>query len=106
MDQITAGGLFELAADQLDMATSAPVGPLQHNVIGGVGVLLDEFLFRSQRLQDLASLGDLASAPPPITGSPLGTAPITGSPLGTTPITGSPLGTTPITGSPLGTTPI
>ena len=37
MDQITAGGLFELAADQLDMATSAPVGPLQHNVIGGVG---------------------------------------------------------------------
>lgn len=27
MDQITAGGFFELAADELDMTTSAPVVP-------------------------------------------------------------------------------
>jgi hypothetical protein len=100
MDQITAGGLFELTADQLDSATSAPVGPLQRNVIGGVGGLLEEFLselFRSQ--QSLRR--DLASAEPPNAN----TTPSTPN-LSTTPITGSPLSTTPITGSPLSTTPI
>jgi hypothetical protein len=62
MDQITAGGVFELAADQLDMATSAPVGPIRRNVIGGVGILLEELLsevFSSQQslLADLGSPG-------------------------------------------------
>ena len=66
MDQITAGGLFELTADQLDRATSAP----QRNVIGGVGVLLEEFLsetFRSQQslLADLGAPGTPPGGPSP-----------------------------------------
>jgi hypothetical protein len=60
MDQVTAGGVFELVADQLDGVTSAPVGPLQqHNVIGGTGILLEEFLsdmFQSGRA-DLSQYG-------------------------------------------------
>jgi hypothetical protein len=93
MDQITAGGLFELAADQLDMTTSAPVGPIGHNVIGGVGMLLEEFLseaFSSPQsfLRSLA-MRDLASEPQLNSGSPLPNA------LPTTPLPNA-LPTTPL----------
>ena len=79
MDQISAGGLFELTADQLEYVTSAPVGPLQRNVIGGVGVLLEEFLsetFRSPQslLRDLASTGP-ANANTTSSTTSLGTTP-------------------------------
>jgi hypothetical protein len=64
MDQITGGGVFELTADQLDMMTSAPVGPLQRNVIGGVGMLLEAFLSEAFVSQQ-SLLRDVASAGPP-----------------------------------------
>jgi hypothetical protein len=122
MDQITAGGLFELTADELDILTSAPVGPLQRNVIGGVGMLLEEFLsgvFSSQN----SLLGDLASAGPPnanttsststpglginsINGTPLGINSINGTPLGINSINGTPLGINSINGTPLAIKPI
>jgi hypothetical protein len=61
MDQISAGGFFELTADQLDSTTSGP----QRNVIGGVGVALEAFMsetFRSQQSL-LADLGSPGSTP-------------------------------------------
>jgi hypothetical protein len=114
MDQITAGGLFELADDELNNLTSAPVGLAQRNVIGGIGELFEEFLSGLFRSQDFL-LRDLASAPLPnenttpftqTTGSVLGNTPTTGSVLGNTPTTGSVLGTSPVTSSSLGTSPV
>ena len=66
MDQITAGGFFELTADQLDSTTSAP----QHNVIGGVGIVFEQLLsetFRSQQslLADLGAPGAPPGGPSP-----------------------------------------
>ena len=66
MDQITAGGFFELTADQLDSTTNAP----QHNVIGGVGIMLEQLLsetFRSQQslLADLGAPGAPPGGPSP-----------------------------------------
>ena len=62
MDQIAAGGLFELTADQLDNTTTV-VAPLNRNVIGGVGMMVEEFLsetFSSQQsiLKELGSTGE------------------------------------------------
>ena len=59
MDQIAGGGLFELTADQLDNTTTV-VAPLNRNVIGGVGMMVEEFLsetFSSQQsiLKELGS---------------------------------------------------
>ena len=116
MDQITAGGVFELTADELRMVPSTPVAPLQHNVIGGVGVLFEQLLsdvFRSREslLQDIAmsvSHGSEINVPTGGANNTGGINTATGPPIGTpanTPVGGipPPIGTpdnTPVGGIP------
>jgi hypothetical protein len=109
MDQITAGGFFELAAEELDMATSAPVGPIRRNVIGGVGILLEEFLsevFSSQQslLADLGSPGTTRFSSTVSGGSGVGSTVSGGSGVGSTVTGGSGVGNTVTGGSGVGST--